>query len=294
MVVLGLSVPLAGPMTPADASPLVQVTVDMDTSAGSATVTHEKGETVTFEGYVTVEQPQGVPCTTTMSGSTTSGWTVTVCPEQATTNNPSSTHILVEVKVPKGLADGHTETLTVRASSQIAFLNPTVATDQVEITVKNSSPQPEWTVRILDPRAGTVFTTDDLTINGTASYNLGDVDSVEVKVCTGPWNAATGTTEWTIDYDCENLADGEHTIYVRARSGEEVSPRVELKVEQDRSSQQDDDGGGGTLPNDKGDDGGWLYSYALPVVIIALAAVGVYILYKRRGSEEREYMATHY
>jgi hypothetical protein len=294
MSALVLTVPLTGP---AGGSPLVQVSIDLASTSASATVTHEDGDYVSIEGHVMVDQPQSIFQTTTMSASSPLGWEVSVVPEQFSSNNPCTTLIHVSVGVPRGVEDGTTETVTVRASTKASILSPTVATENIEITVKNTSPKPEWTVRISDPKANHVFTTDELTINGTASYNLGDIDSVEVKVCTGPWNVATGTTEWTIDYDCKNLADGEHTIYVRARSGEEVSPKTELKVTQDRPDKGGgggNGGGSGSLSSGAGDESSWLFTYALPIVLIIAVAVGIYLLYRRRGSEEREYLATHY
>ncbi len=224
--------------------------------------------------------------TTTISGSTTSGWNVTVMPSQISSNGPVTSIFGVGVKVPKGVADGHVETLTVRASCQMSVFTPTVDTDTSQITVKNTSPVSEWVVRITDPRPDEVFKTDGLTINGTASYNLGTITKVEVKVCTGPWTVATGTTDWTIDYDCSYLDDGEHTIYARARSGDELSPTTEITVIQQRTGPASPDDPQNPSGGGDGRDYTWI---AIVAVIVLVAAGAAYYMYRRRSLHETEY-----
>jgi hypothetical protein len=283
-------IPLAGPVGDVKASPLVQVSVDMEVSTATATVDHDDGDELPFKGAVTVEQVGGVSQVTTISGSTSSGWNVIVSPTQYSSNGPGTILINVHVSVPAGVADGHTDTLTVRASSQIAFLTPTVATDTIEITVDNNSPKPEWVVRILEPANNEVYTTDDLTISGTASFNLGNITSVEVKVCTGQWQVATGTTEWSIDYDCSFLDDGDHTIYVKARAGEdEVSPTETIVAVQDRSSSNN---GGPNTPSSDSEEETTLWenqvvrSAIILAVLVGLGFVVTLWYRNRRPSQE--------
>jgi hypothetical protein len=226
---------------------------------------------------------------------TISGWEVTVVPETIEMTGSGTQTFIVTVSVPKGIEDGHVEQVRVEASCQIPIVYPILASDTCEIAVKNTSPDPKWTVRILEPAPGEVFTTDVLAISGTASFNLGNVTSVEVKVCTGIWMVATGTTEWSIDYDCEYLDDGEHTIYARARSGDDyTSPTTEIKVIQDRSGDGRDDGDGNAVPDDMGQERRDLYVYVLIGVLI-VGGVGIgYWYYSRRQRDELAYLTNYY
>ncbi len=67
-------------------------------------------------------------------------------------------------------------------------------------------------VSISSPTGGQIFTAPGITVSGTASDNAG-LSKVEVKLGTGSWQAATGTTSWSKDV---TLASGSNTIYARA------------------------------------------------------------------------------
>lgn len=66
---------------------------------------------------------------------------------------------------------------------------------------------------ITSPAEGFRFTASSLAVSGTASDNV-SLDKVEVKVDTGAWEMATGTTNFS--KTISSLALGSHTIYVRA------------------------------------------------------------------------------
>jgi heme/copper-type cytochrome/quinol oxidase subunit 2 len=287
-------VPAVSPVDPVVGTPLVDVAVDFTKETATATITDETGTTLRLEATVTIEPFQGISTTTILTAFTPSNWDAFVEPDEIVTNNPTSRTVTVELRVPKGIADGHNETLTVHASSQVTVLNPsnnpTVDTDTAEISVKNTSPKSKWEVRITDPDPDEVFKTDGLTINGTASYNLGTISRVEVKVCTGPWTVATGTTEWTIEYDCSNLDDGEHTIYARARSGDELSPTTEIKVIQQRTDPASP--GEPQNPGNGNVDDGRDYTMIALVIVIVLVVIGVaYYIHRRRQRADTQYYA---
>jgi len=67
-------------------------------------------------------------------------------------------------------------------------------------------------VTIEAPQDDAVTTTEGVTISGTASDDRG-VAVVEARINSGMWNAATGTTSWSIKF---NLLEGDNTIEVRA------------------------------------------------------------------------------
>ena len=68
------------------------------------------------------------------------------------------------------------------------------------------------TITFTSPTAGQQFTTATATVSGTASDNVG-LSKVEVKVGSGSWLTATGTTSWSKSV---TLVSGSNTITARA------------------------------------------------------------------------------
>jgi len=66
---------------------------------------------------------------------------------------------------------------------------------------------------------------DDATVNstvnitGTASDSDGSVITVQVKIDSGSWQTATGTTSWYYNWDTTAESNGNHTIYARSYDG---------------------------------------------------------------------------
>jgi len=67
-------------------------------------------------------------------------------------------------------------------------------------------------ISIIYPTDGQIFTTDIITISGTASDDIG-LSKVEVKVGSGSWELASGTTSWS---KTVTLSFGSNTLYARA------------------------------------------------------------------------------
>lgn len=284
MLIGSLGLPFdPGPAEVATAGPIPVVMVSLYPEDLDARVSHNKGAWVSFGGNVSVEQSSWMNTVVTLTGSTESGWSVSIEPDSLRFTDSGTQRFTLRVWVPEGTEDGLEEGIIVTASCKAPILAPIVASDSATVTVENTSPEPSWSVRITEPTAGAIFETDVLTISGTAAYNLGNVSSVEVKVCTGPWTVATGKSEWTIDYDCSSLTDGPHTIYARARSGDETSPTTEITVTQQRpasaapASPQTDPG----EPTDPG------MSYRWPVLVLLIAIVVSVVLYYMRNRRER-------
>ena len=82
------------------------------------------------------------------------------------------------------------------------------ASNVVKITVQHI---PE--VDITAPSTGSQVYTNPITISGTASDSDGNLSYVQVKLNSGTWQTATGSDNWTIDF---NLAPGKNTILARA------------------------------------------------------------------------------
>ena len=86
---------------------------------------------------------------------------------------------------------------------------PSVTIDNGSITVPDTTLP---IISITSPTDGQAFTTPTITVNGTASDNVG-LSKVEVKVGSGSWQTTSGTTSWTTSV---TLASGSNTIYARA------------------------------------------------------------------------------
>lgn len=67
-------------------------------------------------------------------------------------------------------------------------------------------------ISIVNPIGGQTFSTDTITVDGTASDNIG-LNKVEVKVGAGSWELASGTTSWS---KIITLSQGSNIIYARA------------------------------------------------------------------------------
>jgi hypothetical protein len=87
-----------------------------------------------------------------------------------------------------------------------------VQVDDVSYVVGGSEDTTPPTISIDSPSDGDAFTTKTTTVSGTASDNEG-VSKVEVKVGSGDWMDATGTTSWS---KTMTLGQGLNTINVRA------------------------------------------------------------------------------
>jgi len=85
------------------------------------------------------------------------------------------------------------------------------------------------TVSITYPSEGATVN-GTVSITGTASDSDGTVQSVQVKIDSGTWQTATGTTSWTYSWDTTGLSDGAHTIYARSYDGTDYSTEAQVNV----------------------------------------------------------------
>jgi len=75
------------------------------------------------------------------------------------------------------------------------------------------------TVEIIYPNDGDIFINNIVTIEGTANYNDGNIDYVEVKIDDGDWQLATGTNDWSYIWYITQYEQGEHKIFARSIGG---------------------------------------------------------------------------
>jgi len=105
-------------------------------------------------------------------------------------------------------------TLAEGPNTIYAMANDTSGNSNVtSITVTYSPPDEELpTIIISSPSDGDSVTSSLITVSGSASDNDG-LATVEVRVGSGSWQAATGTDLWSADI---TLAEGLNMIYARA------------------------------------------------------------------------------
>ena len=146
----------------------------------------------------------------------------------------------VEVKVGSGSWQTTSGTTSWTASVTLASGSNTIyarATDTsgntrgTSVTVTYNPPDTTLPIiSITSPTDGQVFTTPTITVNGTASDNIG-LSKVEVKVGSGSWQTTSGTTSWTTSV---TLASGSNTIYARATDTSGNTRETSVTVTYDR------------------------------------------------------------
>jgi Bacterial Ig domain len=123
------------------------------------------------------------------------------------------------------LADG-THTITARAID----MSGNAATASVSVDVQNADTTAP-SVQISNPAVGATLS-GTATVSGTAADNV-QVASVAVSVDGGAYAAAQGTTSWSYSLVIGSLANGAHTISVRATdaSGNAATASVAVNVQ---------------------------------------------------------------
>jgi len=112
-----------------------------------------------------------------------------------------------------------------------------------------SNQQP--TVSISSPTSGQTVS-GTITIAGAASDPDGNdqVQKVQIRIDSGSWVDASGTTGWSYSWNTNSVSNGGHTIYARSYDGMEYSSVASVSVTVDNSGGGNGDGGGG----DTGDE----------------------------------------
>ena len=87
-------------------------------------------------------------------------------------------------------------------------------------------------ISITSPSSGQTFTTSSATVTGTASDSIG-LSKVEVRVGSGSWHLASGTTSWS---EAVTLSPGSNTIYARATDTSGNAGEASVSVSYDSST----------------------------------------------------------
>jgi len=111
-------------------------------------------------------------------------------------------------------------TITARA----ADTHGQTATTSISVTVNNAPP----TISIASPTPGSVVS-GRVFVSGASASQAGVV-SVQVRVDTGPWQPASGTTNWSAAVDTATFADGSHTVFAMAADSVGHTTTISISV----------------------------------------------------------------
>lgn len=125
-------------------------------------------------------------------------------------------------------------TATYNNGATPRYANLTVS--DIELIEESSNTPP--TVSITAPTEGATVN-GTVSIQGTASDSDGTVQSVQVKIDSGSWQNATGTTSWSYSWDSTGVSDGSHTIYARSFDGTDYSTETSVGVTVDNVADTD-------------------------------------------------------
>jgi hypothetical protein len=142
-------------------------------------------------------------------------------------------------------------------------------------------PEGDWTLTIQRPKEGADATGDTLEVAGKASYSVGFVVTVEVRLDNDPWEVATGTESWSHQLDIFDLPEGYHTIRVRASTLGSVSQTAMVNFTI-----------GGVAPDEPFDLWVWIHTRDGIIVVMIMAAivavvVNIAIIRRRNRREAR-------
>ena len=98
-------------------------------------------------------------------------------------------------------------------------------TKEMNIPVDTNPPS----ILISSPSSGQSFDTDTITVSGTA-FDDSSLSKIEVKVGSGSWQSASGTTSWSKSIV---LNSGSNTIYARATDTSENTQETSMVVNYD-------------------------------------------------------------
>ena len=110
------------------------------------------------------------------------------------------------------------------------------------LNVSNPDENIKPTLTITSPENGAKLS-GKVAINGTASDEDGTVEKVEVAINDGDWQAVTGITSWSFEWDTKKLKNGEYQIKVRCYDGEDHSDIVTITVTVENEEDGDEEAG---------------------------------------------------
>lgn len=127
------------------------------------------------------------------------------------------------------LSTDETKTITFDDVAEFSYHCEVHPDSMTGYTLEVVEPNEPPTVSIDAPTEGEKLS-GATTIEGTASDPDGSVETVEVRVDGGEWRTAEGTSDWSLSWDTQQVADGEHTIEARSFDGSDHSETATVNV----------------------------------------------------------------
>jgi len=137
-----------------------------------------------------------------------------------------------------------THTLTARATDAAGLS----ASTSVTLSVSNASTPPHGTptVSITAPASGSTVA-GMISILGSASGD-GGVAKVEVKIDTGAYALASGTTTWSYAWQTTSVADGSHAVTARVSDSAGLTSVASITLSVANAPPSTGDGAAGSIP----------------------------------------------
>jgi outer membrane protein assembly factor BamB len=126
---------------------------------------------------------------------------------------------------------------------------------------------------VITPAPQAVVDSPDLRITGTASSKVEEIEYVEVRLDSGPWLRANGTTNWYIDLNLSNLNNGSHEISYHAYDGKEFSVEDYVDITLNIEQNNDKPDGNGTDGADEDGDDDWVSGTFMMVLVLGIIYV---------------------
>ena len=101
-------------------------------------------------------------------------------------------------------------------------------------------------------------------IKGSATINYGEITTIQIRIDTGDWLDAVGTTNWTYAWDLADVKEGTHNISVRAFDGIHYSETKTIEI---------------IVVEDEEKEGLNMIIIIIPIIAI-VAVVGIFVVVK--------------
>jgi parallel beta-helix repeat protein len=148
------------------------------------------------------------------------------------------------------------------------------ATPIVMDALKNNPP----TCSFSAPQSGSTIK-GNIEITGIATDIDGIVQKVEIRIDNGNWMVVEGTTSWSYTLDTTSLANGEHTLHVRAYDGLNYSSDAQITLAVENPSS---DSAEKSIFEET-----WFWALIL-LVIVLLLILFIFLIRKRKGPDIEE------
>jgi parallel beta-helix repeat protein len=132
------------------------------------------------------------------------------------------------------------------------------------------------TCSITSLSSGTIIS-GKIEISGFASDFDGIVQYVEVKIDTGEWMQASGSSSWTYSLDTTTLTNGEHRLYARSYDGEDYSQEKSVDITVDNDL---------ILEEKSIFEEGWFWFLVIAIIMVAVVIILILLKMRKKPTED--------